>query len=167
MSGKNLRSGCGFDAIQGESAHQVRWWTWQSGSAAKDTTEVLMAPSTLRSDKTEVCGGEWQAKGGIAAQMARRPRFPDRSSAETSPEADQGQSRDATRSGGAPGLRGRNTAIENWLQLHLRQLYEEMCSEPLPSELDEMIDRFRRRRQDSESGRDAVVPLPPRAQQGS
>lgn len=126
-----------------------------------------MAPSTLRSEKTAVRGGEWQGKGGIAAQMARRPRFPDRSSSDTSQGAEQGQSRDATRSGGVPGLRGRNTAIENWLQLHLRQLYEEMCSEPLPSELDEMIDRFRRRRQDSESGRDAVVPLPPRAQQGS
>ena len=96
------------------------------------------------------------------AQMAGRPGFP-----EISPGADEGQSRGMTRSGGRPAARGTNAVIENWLQLHLRQLYEEVCSEPLPSELSEMIDRFRMRRQDGETGRDTVVPLPPPAPQGS
>ncbi len=96
------------------------------------------------------------------AQMAGRLRFP-----EISPGADKGQSRAMTRSGGRPAARGTNTVIENWLQLHLRQLYEEVCSEPLPSELSEMMDRFRRRRQDTETGRDTVVPLPPPARQES
>ncbi len=96
------------------------------------------------------------------AQMAGRPRFP-----EISPGADKGQSRDMSRSGGRPAVRGTNAVIENWLQLHLRQLYEEVCSEPLPSEFSEMVDRFRMRRQDSETGRDTVVPLPPPARQGS
>jgi hypothetical protein len=96
------------------------------------------------------------------ARMAGRPGFP-----ETSPGADRGQSRDVSRSGGRPAVRGTNAVIENWLQLHLRQLYEEVCSEPLPSELSEMIDRFRMRRQDSETGRDTVASLPPQARQGS
>ncbi len=96
------------------------------------------------------------------AQMARRPRFP-----EIPRDANDGQSQAMTRSGGRPAARGTNAVIENWLQLHLRQLYEDVCSEPLPSELSEMIDRFRRRRQETETGRDTVVPLPPPAQQGS
>ena len=96
------------------------------------------------------------------AQMAGRPRFP-----EIPRDADDGQSRAMTRSGGRPAARGTNAVIENWLQLHLRQLYEDVCSEPLPSELSEMIDRFRRLRQETETGRDTVVPLPPPAQQGS
>ncbi len=96
------------------------------------------------------------------ARMAGRPGFP-----ETSPGADQGQSRDVSLSGGRPAVRGTNAVIENWLQLHLRQLYEEVCSEPLPSELSEMIDRFRMRRQDSETSRDTVASLPPQARQGS
>ncbi len=96
------------------------------------------------------------------ARMAGRPGFP-----EISPGADQGRSREMSRSGGRPAVRGTNAAIENWLQLHLRQLYEEVCSEPLPSELSEMIDRFRRRRQDAQTGPDTVVPLPPPARQGS
>ena len=96
------------------------------------------------------------------AQMAGRPRYP-----EISPRVDKGLSRDMSRSGGRPAMRGTNAVIENWLQLHLRQLYEEVCSEPLPSELSEMIDRFRRRRQDAETGPDTVGPLPPPARQGS
>lgn len=96
------------------------------------------------------------------AQIVGRPRFP-----EIPRDTGDGQSRAVTRSGGRPATRGTNTVIENWLQLHLRQLYEEVCSEPLPSELNDMIDRFRRRRQDTETGRDTVVPLPPPAQQGS
>ena len=43
-----------------------------------------------------------------------------------------------------------NAAFERWLQFHLRQLYLEVCSEPVPSDLVEVIDRFRRTRQDPE-----------------
>ncbi len=96
------------------------------------------------------------------AQMAGRPKFP-----EVSPRVDKGLSRGMSRPGGSSAVRGTNAAIENWLQLHLRQLYEEVCSEPLPSEFSEMVDRFRMRRQDNETGRDTVVPLPPPARQGS
>lgn len=95
-------------------------------------------------------------------QMAGRLRFP-----ETSPGAVEGQDRDLPGSGGRPGERGTNAAIERWLQLHLRQLYEEVSNEPLPSELSDLIDRFHKRRQDAESGGDGVVPLPPAARQES
>lgn len=44
--------------------------------------------------------------------------------------------------------RAPNAAIERWLQLQLRQLYREVCSEPVPEDLMEVIERFRRRRQD-------------------
>lgn len=80
---------------------------------------------------------------------------------------DKGQHRDPSLSGGEPPARATNAAIERWLQLHLRQLYQEVCSEPLPSELSDMIDRFRKRRQDAETDRDTVAPLPPAARQGS
>ena len=78
-----------------------------------------------------------------------------------------GAAQASDRSGGRPVQRGKNAAIETWLQLHLRQLYEEVCSEPVPNELNEMIDRFRRRRQDTEAGGDKVLPLTPPARQGS
>ncbi len=100
--------------------------------------------------------------------MPGRPVYP-----EDRPTTDGARGQDTTRSGGRPPIRGTNRAtnavIERWLQLHLRQLYQEVCNEPLPSELNEMVDRFRRRRQDKEDepGRDAVVPLPPTARQGS
>lgn len=96
------------------------------------------------------------------AQMAGRPKFP-----EISPGMDKGQSGGMSRYGVRPVARDTNAVIENWLQLHLRQLYEEVCNEPLPSELSEMIDRFRRRLQDTETGRDTVVALPPAARQRS
>lgn len=80
---------------------------------------------------------------------------------------DKGQHRDPSPSGGEPPARATNAAIERWLQLHLRQLYQEVCSEPLPSELSDMIERFRKRRHDAESDRDTVAPLPPAARQGS
>lgn len=100
--------------------------------------------------------------------MPGRPGFP-----ENAPGRDSARAPDTTRSGGGPPIRGTNRAtnavIERWLQLHLRQLYQEVCNEPLPSELNEMVDRFRRRRKDNEDepGRDAVVPLPPTVRQGS
>jgi len=94
--------------------------------------------------------------------MAGRPALPD-----TFPGADRAQSQDTSRPGGRPQARGKNVVIERWLQLHLRQLYQEVCNEPLPSELNEMIDRLRWRRKDGEPGQDSVVPLPPAARQGS
>lgn len=92
---------------------------------------------------------------------------------EQRPAADGAHGQDTSRPGGRPPIRGTNRAtnavIERWLQLHLRQLYQEVCNEPLPSELNEMVDRFRIRRKDKEDepGGDAVVPLPPTARQGS
>ncbi len=88
---------------------------------------------------------------------------------EEDPAVDKEADESVTLTGGAPVMRATNRAMENWLQLHLRQLYEEVCSEPLPSELNDMIDRFRRHRQEGESGRDACTPLTPArpARQGS
>ncbi len=100
--------------------------------------------------------------------MPGRPGYP-----EKLPGADSARGQDTSRSGGRPPARGTNRGtnafIERWLQLHLRQLYQEVCNEPLPSELNEMVDRFRRRRKEKEDepGREAVVPLPPTARQGS
>jgi len=94
--------------------------------------------------------------------MAERLKFP-----EASPGSGEAQDRDKPQSGGEPPERGTNTVIERWLQLHLRQLYEEVSNEPLPSELSDLIERFRKRRQDAETGGDAVGPLPPAARQGS
>lgn len=94
--------------------------------------------------------------------MAGRLRFP-----ETSPDSGEALDRDTPGSGGGPPERGTNTVIERWLQIHLRQLYEEVSNEPLPSELSDLIERFRKRRQDAERGGDAAGPLPPAARQGS
>lgn len=94
--------------------------------------------------------------------MAGRLRFP-----ETSPATDEAQDRDAPQSGGRPPERGTNTVIERWLQQHLRQLYEEVSNEPLPSDLSDLIDRFRKRRQDGETDEESAVSLPPAARQGS
>ena len=100
--------------------------------------------------------------------MPGRPGYPD-----SLPGAESARGQDTPRSGARPPVRGTNrgtnAVIERWLQLHLRQLYQEVCNEPLPSELNEMVDRFRIRRKDKEDepGRDAVVPLPPTARQGS
>ena len=96
--------------------------------------------------------------------MPGRPGTP-----ETNPgaEAETAQGQDTSRPGGRTPIRGTNAVIDRWLQLHLRQLYQEVSTEPLPSELNEMIDRFRRRRLEEEPGGKAVVPLPPTARQGS
>jgi Anti-sigma factor NepR len=94
--------------------------------------------------------------------MAGRLKLP-----ETSPGTDGAQDRDTPQSGVKQPEHGRNTVIERWLQLHLRQLYEEVSSEPLPSDLSDLIDRFRKRRQEAETGGDTVAPLPPAARQGS
>jgi hypothetical protein len=102
--------------------------------------------------------------------MAGRPRFEEIFPAAdlgADFEAPDGRNSDGTCPGSPPVAHGTNTAIENWLLHHLRQLYDEVCSEPLPNELSEMIDRFRRRRQDTEAGRDNVGPLTPTARQGS
>ena len=100
------------------------------------------------------------------AQMAGQHRF-DEISPGAESGTDIGRNQDRTGPGGRLADRGRNTAIENWLALHLRQLYLEVCSEPLPSELSEMIDRFRSRRQDDEAGHEKVAPLTPTARQSS
>lgn len=94
--------------------------------------------------------------------MPGRPGFPD-----TVPGADKARGQSASPSSDRPPARGTNAVIERWLQLHLRQLYQEVCNEPLPSELNEMVDRFSGRRKEDEPGRDAVVPLPPTVRQGS
>jgi Anti-sigma factor NepR len=94
--------------------------------------------------------------------MAERLKLP-----ETSPGTGGAQDRDTPQSGVKRPEHGTNTVIEHWLQLHLRQLYEEVTSDPLPSDLSDLIDRFRKRRQEAESGGDAVTPLPPAARQGS
>jgi hypothetical protein len=94
--------------------------------------------------------------------MAGRLNFP-----EASPASGEAEDRDTPGSGGGPPERGTNRVIERWLQLHLRQLYEEVSNEPLPSELSDLIERFRKRRQDAERGGDAAGPLPPAARQGS
>ena len=54
------------------------------------------------------------------------------------------------RLGPDPSFRGKggNVALERWLQVHLRQLYEEVCREPMPDDLTEVIERFRAKRQD-------------------
>lgn len=122
----------------------------------------MQALATLEPENAEVCGGDEQAKEGFLRQMAGRLTFP-----ETSSVPDDRHDRDTSQSGGKPPARGTNTVIERWLQLHLRQLYEEVSNEPLPSELSEMIDRFRKRRQDAEPGGDPVAPLPPAARPGS
>jgi len=94
--------------------------------------------------------------------MAERLRFP-----ETSPRTDGGQDRDLSQSGDRPPEHGTNTVIERWLQLHLRQLYEDVSNEPLPSDLSDLIDRFHKRRQESQTGEERVAPLPPAARQRS
>ena len=64
------------------------------------------------------------------------------------------QTSESLHSGGTPGsseslaVRDPNAAFERWLQYHLRQLYLEVCREPEPSDLIEVIDRFRKKRQD-------------------
>lgn len=104
------------------------------------------------------------------AQMAGRPRYQEispRAAVGAALGADGERRSDGPRPGGRPAARATNTAIENWLLHHLRQLYEEVSSEPLPNELSEMIDRFRKRRQDAEVGRENVASLTPNARQGS
>ena len=87
------------------------------------------------------------------------------------PEAPSGayevQRKEKSRSDDGLPVRGPNVVIERWLQVFLRQLYQETCNEPLPSELNEMIDRFRKGLQDHEDDRDAVVSLVPSVRQRS
>ncbi len=77
------------------------------------------------------------------------------------PEAPSGvyevQRKEKSRSEDGLPVSGPNAVIERWVQVCLRQLYQETCNEPLPSELNEMIDRFRKGLQDHEDDRDAVV----------
>ena len=66
-----------------------------------------------------------------------------------------------------PRPRADNAAIERWLQLHLRQIYEEVSNEPLPNELIDIIDRFRKRWQIVDGDPAPEARLSPSVRRGS
>lgn len=40
--------------------------------------------------------------------------------------------------------------LEHWLQKYLRQAFDDVSNEPMPSELSDLVDRLRANRQDSD-----------------
>jgi len=85
----------------------------------------------------------------------------------TSQNAQKWQSDETFRSDEKKREGAKNAAIERWLQLHLRQIYEEVSNEPLPSELSDMIERVRKLWQTDEGNRASAAPLAPSLRCGS
>ena len=140
---------------------RVPLWSWQGEQLAEEHSGDVWALAIPKPLNAEEQSGDEQAKEGFLWHMAGRLEIP-----EASPEPDEAKDRETPQSGGTPPGRGTNTVIERWLQLHLRQLYEEVSNEPLPSDLSDLIDRFRKRRQEAEAGTEPVAPSPP-VRQGS
>ena len=102
----------------------------------------------------EHCAGDQGARRHNVMQMTNRFKASQKTAgADVAQAVKSSHSRGTPEPRGPSETKGPNAVFERWLQRHLRQLYHEVCSEPVPDDLIDVIERLRRKRRGRDDDR--------------